>query len=209
MKVLALETSTSTASVAFAANGEVVFLREFPSNRARGGAFFSALAECLRICGHPDRVAVGIGPGSYNGIRMALAAATGLQLSRGIDIAPCLSPKCVEAPAEDFWFVGDARGGMYHTTRITHGEIAAPPRLLSPAQAAQEFQKDGIPVFGAEILKGIPGMSLAHPSARRLALIADHLETSPVPPEPLYLKPPHITQPSKGKFPLENPLPSA
>ena len=45
---------------------------------------FSALEEILRDTPNLQRVVVGVGPGSYNGIRSAIAVAWGIATARAI-----------------------------------------------------------------------------------------------------------------------------
>ncbi len=54
--------------------------------RGRGGALFAALEEILSGAGPLERVVVGIGPGSYNGIRSAIAVAWGIAQARRIPL---------------------------------------------------------------------------------------------------------------------------
>ena len=79
MITLAIDTSTPRGSVALL-DKEVTFER---------GDLFAALAKLGP--GHFDQIVVGVGPGSFTGIRAGLAAAKGLALPRRIPILPALS----------------------------------------------------------------------------------------------------------------------
>ncbi len=79
MITLAIDTSTTQGSVAVA-NHEVTFER---------GELFAALVKLKP--GKFDRIVVGVGPGSFTGIRAGIAAAKGLGLPRAVPIVPACS----------------------------------------------------------------------------------------------------------------------
>ncbi len=65
----------------------------------------------LRLVPPPDRIVVGMGPGSFAGIRAALAFAQGYQLGRPCEVLGLPSP-CALAGEGRLAVVGDARRGM-------------------------------------------------------------------------------------------------
>jgi tRNA threonylcarbamoyl adenosine modification protein YeaZ len=79
MNTLAIDTSTPRGSVAFLGN-EIAFER---------GGLFTAIQK-LRP-GNYDEIIVGVGPGSFTGIRAGIAAAKGLALPRRVPILPACS----------------------------------------------------------------------------------------------------------------------
>ena len=86
MTVLALEFSSARRSVALARGG--TFLAEaVEQTGGRGtnafGLIEKALADAKIAREEIELIAVGLGPGSYTGIRAAIAVAQGWQLARG------------------------------------------------------------------------------------------------------------------------------
>ena len=84
MKVLALEFSTETASLALLADDRVVAARPVDASRRRSQGLFDAVENLLRGAGwgfaDVDAFAVGRGPGAYTGLRVSLTAARGWAL---------------------------------------------------------------------------------------------------------------------------------
>ena len=63
MKILAFELSTSRGSLAWL-DDEVELVREWPNDRKNSAAFFENLEAVTRKVGNPERIIVGLGPGS-------------------------------------------------------------------------------------------------------------------------------------------------
>jgi hypothetical protein len=83
--------------------------------------------------------------------------------------------------------------------RIQRGVFVEEPRLLSPAETLSHLSssKDLI-ILGSAALPEIESLVITTPSAVRLAILAEKNDPSFLvsgTPEPIYLKPPHITPP--------------
>jgi tRNA threonylcarbamoyl adenosine modification protein YeaZ len=119
MKILAIEQSTAMASVAVLVDGEVVCERRWVDARAWEHRFFPILEEVIREApldlAEVDGFAVGIGPGSFSGIRIAVAAARafaapGARPVAGVPSAQALAEDVArESGAGAVTIVGDAR----------------------------------------------------------------------------------------------------
>jgi tRNA threonylcarbamoyladenosine biosynthesis protein TsaB len=197
---LAIETSTTHGSVALCEDGRTIFFERFAADRALGTHLFPCLQRAGEAAPRYDRIAVGLGPGSYSGVRIAIAAAIGLELSRGAKVLGIPSILALETNAEKYLTIGDARRASFYFALIENGGCTTGPMLLDETQLkAALASHPALPVFAAEPVEGIPHLEICFPSAERLALLAeqcrgiiarDNLE-------PIYLRDPHITQAKK------------
>src|SRR5436853_6806771 len=86
MKILALELSTARGSIAWVGQDESFC--EWPNDRKNSGPFFETLAAVQKQFGAPETIIVGLGPGSYAGVRIAISAAIGLSMVGGTGSVP-------------------------------------------------------------------------------------------------------------------------
>jgi tRNA threonylcarbamoyl adenosine modification protein YeaZ len=112
MNVLAIDTASPDASVAFLA-GERIFEEALPSERRASEELLPAVRRVLDAAGAAledcDRIAVCAGPGSFTGVRVGLATAWGLSRAAGI---PLEAVSTLEALAET------ARRGAHGAARV-------------------------------------------------------------------------------------------
>ena len=106
MNILALDFSSperSVALVSFQDSAEQVLAElsdhDFRSNT--GPALVGRILEAAQLKPYDlDLVAVGLGPGSYTGIRSSIAIAQGLQLALGINLVGISSVEILVAEAQ-------------------------------------------------------------------------------------------------------------
>jgi tRNA threonylcarbamoyladenosine biosynthesis protein TsaB len=191
--ILSLDASTQRGSVALLHDRQVT--RElFPETpRGRGGALFGALEELLRDATTIRRVVVGVGPGSYNGIRSAIATAWGIATARKIPLVGISSVLGLDDG--EYFAVGDARRQQYFLAHVERGTFVTEPRLLTQGQVEAELQTaPHLPILASAPVGFLPNVILRTPSAAKLGALA--ADWAPKDPEPLYLKAAHITTPS-------------
>jgi tRNA threonylcarbamoyladenosine biosynthesis protein TsaB len=197
MKILALELSTARGSLAWL-DDDVDLVREWPNDRKNSGPFFEHLAEVRKQFGLPEKIVVGLGPGSYAGVRIAISAAIGLSFS---SIELIGFPSICAMEADEYCAIGDARRQSFFFARVRGGELVEGPNLHSEIELRDKIDKleTSMPIFAAEKLPQFPRVALRYPSALALARLArDSNRSFTVPPlEPIYLREPHITVPKK------------
>ena len=198
MKILALELSSARGSLAWR-DGDLEWTREWPNDRKNSGEFFQNLVEAQKQFGPPDRIIVGLGPGSYAGTRIAISAAIGLQLPAKAELVGLSSLCAIESDESEYAVIGDARRQTFFLAQIRDRILAAPPALQTEEQLRNALAavEGRMPIFTMESLPQFEGVSLRYPSARLLArLAAEANRRFLLPPlEPMYLREPHITTP--------------
>ena len=201
MRILALELSSARGSIACTESGREPFLCEFPNDRKHSGVFFEQLQLCSQRFGSPDQIIVGLGPGSYAGTRIAIAAAIGLQAATGARLLGVPSVCGISTEEAEYTVIGDARRHAFYFARVRNRSCIEGPLLCARPELEQLLQDAGCPVFATESLAAAPHVQIAYPSALVLAQI-DSQSFSPEPLEPIYLREPHITFPKPVTLPL-------
>jgi tRNA threonylcarbamoyl adenosine modification protein YeaZ len=199
MTILALELSSARGSVAWWTDEGDSFEREFANDRKHSGSFFHALQEMGERLTRAERIVVGLGPGSYAGVRIAIATAIGLQVAHGAELCGLPSICGLPVEVEKYAAVGDARRHSFYFAEIEGGKIIEDFELHSKAEfeARLRHLDSRKPVYASEALPQFPRVSLCYPSAMSLAHLGrkkPELCSGP-PLEPIYLRGPHITVP--------------
>ena len=212
MKALAaIETSTRSPSVALSASGRVQHA-DLSGQRRHASDLLPALAALLEAEGleprELDAIAVGIGPGSYTGLRVGCATALGLARGTGAKLCGVPSTEALVfaglTPGQEAGVLIDARAGevyFAHYRRVEHDvEVVAAPCVVARAELAPRLPR-GLPLFadqaalaaGAVEARAGDVIAAAQPSAVAvLALAQRRLEQggahTPEQVQPLYLR---------------------
>ncbi len=127
MVILAFDTATDVATSALVDDGEVLGERT-----SRAVTLLEDIDALLRQAGMHTRdveaLAVGVGPGSFTGVRIGLSTARGLALALGIPAAGVSTLDALAAGAPGAVPVVDAR----------RREVFVPGRVIAPADLAVE-----------------------------------------------------------------------
>lgn len=215
MRILALD-----AALAQCAAGVIVddaLIAERHEAGARGQAALlppmaaAVLAEAGLDAASLDLVAVTLGPGSFTGLRAALALAHGIALAAGrplvgVTVGEALAEALPGLTARELWSAIDSRRGRVFLER--GGEIVALARTALPAPAgpvavagdAAAEVASRLAARGADVML----TDARQPRIRHVALAAARRHAGKLPPReplPVYVDPPEAKLPAGGLRP--------
>ncbi len=160
----------------------------------RDGSLFRCLAERSELIRKVERVAVGIGPGRFSGIRVAIAVAYGLRLSQGCSVLGICSSDAVArrfASISHLGVLSDAKRGERYLCLFDNGHRVSPPQTIPNAAVKKAISGLELAV-SAEPLSYVA--TRAFPLASALAEIAwerlDEFPSGENKIEPIYLREP-------------------
>jgi tRNA threonylcarbamoyl adenosine modification protein YeaZ len=164
MRRLVIETSGADCSIALIEGGKVIAERHERVGRGHAERLIPWIAA-LPEGGRADEVLVGCGPGSFTGVRIAIAAARGLGLGWNVPVHGVSSLALIAAGQDAELLTVAVEGG--------HGEIfvqdfvlrpfgeAGSLRSLTPEAAAKLFTNEVVAGTGAEKLVSARGSGRA------------------------------------------------
>ena len=203
--ILCIETSTPNASLAVRDpdSGETVWKEEFTTDRAHNAVIFSPVEEMLeKHRSELQGIVVGLGPGSYGGIRVGIAVANGLGLALGIPTLGVSSLEAWDVEPASHLVLGDARRGSFFIAEIDQRKLVGEPKLVDAEKIESDLvlaREKGLRQFTSDkkVTEKVEGVELAFPSAERLPLLPISSWAESVPLEPHYLRAPYITTPKR------------
>lgn len=195
MVTLALETSTPHGGVALFDGEALVFREEFTADRSHSSELFAVIERALSGAPAPGQIVVGLGPGSYAGVRIGIAAGIGLSMAKGAELAGV--PSIAALDAGDYAVAGDARRGGYWHAEVRAGVLAKGPELVSREELEARAAAGPLRLFTSEELAFLQEAERRYPQVELLgrAAIAGRGVTARGILEPIYLREPHITTP--------------
>jgi tRNA threonylcarbamoyladenosine biosynthesis protein TsaB len=204
--ILALETSTRRASLVVfdRESGHVLDGADFTTDRAHNAAIFAPLERLVAAHREPlEGIVVGLGPGSYGGVRVGLAVANGLSVAMGLPVIGGNSLEAWEAADDSYLVVGDARRGSCFVAVVRGQKLKGAPELVDDADLGgflAPLLAEGLAVHtcDAKVVEAVAGSIVSYPEAGRLAALyrdADFNGLVQTALEPVYLRAPYITVP--------------
>jgi tRNA threonylcarbamoyladenosine biosynthesis protein TsaB len=220
VRTLAFESSSRRGSVALLEDGRLIGSLEHEEPNSHAERLLPLAERLLAEAGWPkaslDRLGVGVGPGSFTGLRAGIALAEGLSVGLDrplIGIGSLLAMAhgaLMERPGPCCALL-DARRSELFAAVYAEGqrELRAPVAL--PIEDLPEFLRESAAVsvvgevaaslaHGREWLRG-PTLDLPH--ARWVAALAAELDEAQFPPEPRYVRGIGATLPSLPQPPVE------
>jgi len=150
-----------------------------------GTQAFSLIEKVLAEAGiereQIDVIGVGLGPGSYTGVRVALALAQGWQLARGVRLLGIGSAECVAAQAQAEQILGrvsvvmDAQRNEFYLASYEismKGWKEIEPLRIGTRAEVEARAGAGEVLVGPEVTRWFPGGRTIFPRAARLGQLA-------------------------------------
>jgi tRNA threonylcarbamoyladenosine biosynthesis protein TsaB len=167
MRVLAFDTATRATAVALCDVGEgsgglELEARDDPEPGARPGharRLLPLVEQLLRQGGGWDavqRIAVGVGPGTFTGLRIGVATAHALARSRGLELVGVSTLESLASGVRSDWpgsavlaVIDARRGEAFAAAWAVGGDAALAPSVLTPGElghAASRLAPDAVAV---------------------------------------------------------------
>lgn len=203
MLVLAIDTATTdlVAGVVDAATGDTL-AEAVTATRAHNEQLVptvqSLLDEAGRTFADLSAIVVGCGPGPFTGLRVGMATASALGQALSIPVHGVCTHDAVGAGlAGDALVVTDARRREVYWARYTDGARVAGPEVCKPA----DLPVDAVDVLSVpdNIEVAIDAAEITYRAPQPAALVAvAHLDQTPEPLVPLYLRRPDAVPPKQA-----------
>lgn len=200
--VLALDASGAGGLAALVVDGTVIAERRLDMARGVPAALpalaQAVLAEAGVVPAELGLIAAVVGPGSFTGIRAALAFAHGLALASGAALAGVTVGEALAglaAPGRALWVASDSRRGRVFLERGEAAEAVAldalpvPPGSVDVAGALAVVVASRLAARGADVRLLAPRQADAAGIARA-GLLRHRGALPPRPAQPLYVDPP-------------------
>jgi len=206
MRMLAIDTALENCSVGVVRPGSAPVLMTETIGRGHAERLFgmieAAMAEAGLAFSALDRIAVTIGPGSFTGLRVGIAAARGLALVTGCPVVGVGTlaviaerARGIAGPVPVLAVLDARRGEIYAQLFRENGEPATAPAADSPASfAALVTPATMLAGSGAALVAAATAARIVHaesaPDIGALVRLGLAAPAPAGPPRPLYLRPP-------------------
>ncbi len=204
MNILAIECSAPKASLCLVNQGKVIVSEQWETLRNHDSYLFPALERALKALNGEqlDTILVGAGPGSYGGVRVAIAAASGIAMVRDCQTVAIDSwtQLAESVQGQQQLIISDAKRGGW-TLRQIDGtievksldemlQLQAEGASFSPTESAEALDAHGLVAKEYQLTPQALGLVeswLNMPFEKQ-----EELKLQPL--SPIYVRPPHITK---------------
>jgi tRNA threonylcarbamoyladenosine biosynthesis protein TsaB len=225
MRILALDAALARCSAAVVVDGDVAALRQAVGGRGQAATLpvmvRAVLSQAGLKAGALDGVAVTVGPGSFTGLRAAIALAQGVALASGrpvvgVTVAEALADRLrMSLRGRALWVAIDSRRGRIFLQRgiepasailpialdalpQTDGPVAVAGDAAVEVSARLAARGDNVMLTDARLPEAL---HVAAVGARRL-----RGEIASCPAQPIYVDPPEAKLPAGGLRPAPDSL---
>ena len=180
--ILSMETSSTMCSTALIENNNILCCIEEPTYREHNEKLPSFITTTLdnsnKTINDIDALAVGIGPGSFTGLRIGLGFCKGMAYSRGLPIIPVPTMLALAYSLKDY----EPENGILfsHSKKVFYQDfkwnnsmpIATRKPVLKDIKEFQGGEKLGFHSNCGKFFENMNSIKQAIPSARNIALLA-------------------------------------
>lgn len=215
MRLLGIDAALGRCSAAVLDDGRVLAERVHPGGQGQSAVLAGMVAAVLAEAGLAatvlDGVVVSLGPGSFTGLRAAIALAQGVAAGAGVPlvgvtVAEALAAALPDLAPRSLWVAIDSRRGRVFIDRpgdLAAFDVAAVPMPAGPVALAGDAATDvacRLAARGADVML----TAVRQPLARHVALagarrLCAGLPAHPV--QPVYVDPPEAKLPASPRPP--------
>ncbi len=215
--ILSLETSTGCGSIALTRNGRLLAEATAQPEVTHSRRLLGTVSWIMQAAGvdwsEINGIGVSLGPGSFTGLRIGLAAAQGLALAAGIPLVgvetlDALALACIGVREERICPVLDARKQEVYAALYKPGERNGYPvrqnddQAVSPEKLTEAIDRPTVlagpavavyrEVFAKNSFIRLLSASLAHPRALYVGLLAERMLASGLWLDPVLISPKYV-----------------
>jgi len=154
--ILSIETSSALGSWALFENGQLLETSTFEGRAS--SSLIASLEKSKFEIRNSKLILIGVGPGSFGGIRVAIATAQGLARAWKCPILPVRSSSALAWKHRHVSFLGifaDAKRTQYFFTAYEKGQLSRPSSLIPQAETENYLSKCSL-ALSPDPLAGIP-----------------------------------------------------
>lgn len=195
---LAIDTAVAACSVALFDGDRLLASRDETLGRGHAERLLPLVQEAMAEAGvtRVDEIFVDVGPGSFTGIRVGVAAARAFGLAWGAPVSGYTSTALVAASAGDgpLMVALEAGRGELYCQLFEDGAAVSEVEALAPADALARAAGRPVAGSGAPSLVGVRVVGNSYPRTRDILRLAPAQRS--LPPSPLYVRAPDAKLPA-------------
>ena len=187
--------------MALVSDGEILSRVAETGHRTTGA--FQLIEQALKAAGRQredvECLAIGLGPGSYTGIRVAISIGTGWRVARGVRLRGVSTVDCLAMQAKDrgvrglLHLVIDAHRNEYYHAGFAlsdAGMQSSTPLHITTREEILRLAANKVVWCSPDLVHQFPGSEGVFPNAGTLGQLAANIKSdaSDTPLEPIYLR---------------------
>lgn len=155
-KILAIDTSSKIGNWSLYQDSKPICSDQFETRAS--ASLFPSFHSCKQHFEGIEKILIGVGPGSFGGIRVGISAAQGLALGWSADLIPIRSSHALGWEYRHISFLGvfsDAKRQKYFFTAYEHGKMTRESQLIDKDEIDAYLSKCSL-ALSTDVLPDIP-----------------------------------------------------